>query len=130
MLNWIFTFDLGIGNGLRNFLVVAFEKKDKNECKKLISSAYFSIGFFVILLIIITMLVVPHINWNILCNVSENIIDKSVLTKAITLLLIGIWIQLILKIIQSILYSLQKPAIPNLLILISNVLLLICTFIL
>lgn len=130
MLNWILTFDLGIGNGLRNYLVISFEKNDKQESKKLISSAYFSIGIFIIILSIITFIVVPYVNWNILCNVSETIIEKSVLSKTIRILLLGIWIQLFLKIIQSILYSMQKPAIPNMLVLISNTLLLLCTFIL
>ena len=31
MLNWILTFDLGIGNGLRNYLVIALEKKDEKS---------------------------------------------------------------------------------------------------
>lgn len=130
MLNWILTFDLGIGNGLRNYLVVSFENKDKQESKKLISSAYFSIGIFAIVLSIITFIVVPHINWNVLCNVPEKIIERNVLSSTIRILLLGIWIQLFLKIIQSILYSMQKSAIPNMLVLISNILLLLCTFIL
>ena len=30
MLNWVLTFDLGIGNGLRNYLVIALEKEDND----------------------------------------------------------------------------------------------------
>ncbi len=42
VLSWVLTFDLGIGNGLRNELVHATQVNDKDNVKQLVSSAYLS----------------------------------------------------------------------------------------
>jgi len=130
MLNWILTFDLGIGNGLRNYLVIALEKKDIIECRKLIASAYFSISTLVIVFSSIAYFTIPLLNWNSICNVKIEMISPDVFSFVIQLLAIGILIQFLLKVITSVLYAMQKPAIPNFLVLISNVLLLGSTFLL
>lgn len=130
MLNWILTFDLGIGNGLRNHLVVSLENRDNEECRHLISSSYWSVGGIAFFLSIITFVLVPLINWNSICNISTNTISPEVLVRTLRTLLIGIWIQFLLKLINSILYAMQKSAIPNLLLLLSNLLLLLSTFVL
>ena len=48
IINWVLTFDLGIGNGLRNQLTVALATGDNEEAKKLISSSYVAITFFIL----------------------------------------------------------------------------------
>lgn len=130
MLNWVLTFDLGIGNGLRNYLVIALEKNDRNECRKLIASAYCSVGVLVLVLSIIASIAIPYVNWNSVCNISEELVSSKILALVLRMLIIGILVQFLLKLITSILYAMQKPALPNFLLLISNVLLLVSTFIL
>lgn len=130
MLNWVLTFDLGIGNGLRNYLVIALENKDNNECRKLIASAYCSVSVLVVVLSLIAYFAIPQLNWNAICNVSTEMITPNALSSVIQMLAIGILIQFLLKLITSVLYAMQKPAIPNYLLLISNILLLISTFLL
>ena len=130
MMNWILTFDFGIGNGLRNNLVIALEEGDKEECNKLISSSYFSMALIAIVFSFITFFVAPMIDWNAMSNVPITIVPAHIMVQTVRFLLIGIWIQFLLAIVNSILYALQKPAIPNLLLLISNISLLLCTFLL
>ena len=43
VLTWVLSFDLGIGNGVRNNLVKAFSDRDEKEAKGIISSGLFSI---------------------------------------------------------------------------------------
>lgn len=130
MLGWILNFDLGIGNGLRNYLVDAIEKKDWKEAKILISSAYCSIGFLVSVFALITYIGAKHIRWNQVFNINDDVLSQQVLTDAVAILTIGILTQFLLKLITSILYAMQKAAVPSFLTLLSNVLLLLATFVL
>lgn len=128
MLNWILSFDFGIGNGLRHYLVEAFEEKDDFKINQLISSAYYATGSIAVFLIFVIKVLSPFIDWNRILNVSSNIVSNIVLVQAINILLSGILIQFVLKLINSILYAMQMAALPSFLALTSNVLLLLATF--
>ena len=130
MLNWILTFDLGIGNGLRNYLAIALEKQDRLECQRLISSAYCSVGAMAVVLSIATFIFVPLVDWNAICNISAEIVSRGIIVQVIRTLLVGIWIQFFLKLVNTILYAMQRSAVPNALLLFSNILLLLSTFVL
>lgn len=125
VLSWILTFDFGIGNGLRNHLVLTLVKKDHEETKKYISSAYISIGLVSILSILAALIVFKFVNWNNFFNISSNLITKETLSLTVLIVFSGIMLQFFLKIITSILYAMQKSAINNLLSLISSVITLI-----
>jgi O-antigen/teichoic acid export membrane protein len=125
ILNWILTFDLGIGNGLRNHLVEAFVANDSIKAKKYISSAYFSIGSIALILGAIGYILLQMVDWNNLLNIPNQKISNETLIQTIQLIFIGIIIQLFLRLIISILYALQKTALSNFLSLLSNVLILV-----
>lgn len=125
ILNWILTFDLGIGNGLRNHLVGAFVDKDRTKAKKYISSAYFSIGGIAFLIGTLGFIILQFLDWNNILNISSQIVPNKSLTTIIQIIFLGIIIQLFLRLIISILYALQKTALSNFLSLISNVLILL-----
>lgn len=127
MLSWILTFDLGIGNGLRNHLVEPFIKNDTEEIKKNISSAYISTGVIVIILAILSILIIPKLDWNLIFNISLDTVGSDTLLYIVTILIVGILIQFWLKLVTSILYALQKAAVPSLLSLLSSILMLIFT---
>lgn len=120
VVSWIFTFDLGIGNGLRNKLVVAVVNKDEDEIKKTISSAYISIGFLLIIIMTVLQYANRHINWNLLLNIDVSYISSKSLSIAIYITLIGVLVQFLLKTVSSILYALQLSSINNLLALITS----------
>lgn len=44
IVSWIYYFDLGIGNGLRNKLAISITNRDEEESKKLLSISYLLIG--------------------------------------------------------------------------------------
>lgn len=125
VLSWILTFDLGIGNGLRNYLVPLLVKKDYKEAKKYISSAYFTIGIVVFLGIIIGILVIPYLDWNRIFKIKTDLISKKILIDSVLLVFISIMLQFLLRLVSFILYAMQKSFINNLFNLLNNLLILI-----
>lgn len=124
VLAWILNFDLGIGNGLRNHLVVTFVKKDEVSSKKYISSAYIFLFTIATIICVILFIFVRLINWNDFFGVPESDINSQILQSAIIIILVSIILQFVLRIITSILYALQKAFVPNMISLITNILLL------
>ncbi|QNU03884.1 lipopolysaccharide biosynthesis protein [Peribacillus butanolivorans] len=122
VLTWVLTFDLGIGNGLRNHLVEPLVTNDLIKIKKYISSAYFIVGSMVVILLIASFIIFPFINWNTVFNISNEVISKDVILKSVTIVFFGIMLQFLLRLIASILYALQKSALPGLLTLFSSIL--------
>ena len=122
IIGWILTFDLGIGNGLRNHLSISLSIKDMKAAREYISSAYWMIGIIAAILIILGILIIGRFNWNTLFNISEKIVPLRVLRKIILNIYIGIVLQLFLRLVSSILHSLQLAAVNNLIPLLSNLL--------
>lgn len=125
VLNWVLSFDLGIGNGLRNKLTVTLVKGDFEKSKQYISSAYIILASFSIIISLFSLFVFPHINWNSIFNVSQNIVDPSLLVKCVEIVFIGLMFQFTLKLITSVLHALQKSVLTNFLSLISSVITLV-----
>lgn len=125
VLSWILTFDLGIGNGLRNHLVPALVNKDQTRVKKYISSAYVVIGAIVILSICLSVLLFRFINWNIIFNISSDIVSEKTLNITVGIVFSGIMLQFLFKLITSILYAMQKSALNNLLSLLTGIITLV-----
>mgnify|MGYP000382562236 CR=1 FL=1 len=125
VLNWILTFDFGIGNGLRNNLVKAKAKKDINAEKVLISTTYWLTLQFACILFLGCTIAVITINWNSFFNIPDNMVDIRILQKAVFIILLGIVFQFIFKTISSILLALHMPSISNLVGLTSNIIILI-----
>ena len=122
ILSWMLNFDFGIGNGLRNKLVPCLVNDDKEKIKKYISSSYIIISIVSIIVFIISFIVIPLLNWNTIFNVPEITISNKLLIKVVTIVFAGILLQFVLRLINSILYALQKSHIPALLSLITSAL--------
>lgn len=121
VLSWVLTFDLGIGNGLRNHLVPALVNKDQIKIKKYVSSAYFVIGAVVILSIVFSTIFFRFINWNTIFNISSDIVSKKTLNITVGIVFSGIMLQFLFKLITSILYAMQKSALNNFLSLLTSI---------
>lgn len=122
VMAWILNFDLGIGNGLRNNLVISLVNKDYKKAKQYISSAYTMIGGIVLLFIGVSFVGFNFINWNTFFNLDTNIVNNTTLFKVIFIVFCGILLKFFLTLITSILYALQESAIPALLSLITSIL--------
>ncbi|RHT61998.1 hypothetical protein DW748_13240 [Ruminococcus sp. AM28-41] len=125
VLNWILYFDLGLGNGLRNMLPDAIEKKDDKKVKELISTTYLTMTVLVIALAVLGLLFIPRLNWNNIFNVSVELVDNAVLINCAFIVYFGILLQFIVKLVSSVLYALQQSALVNLMSLTSSTLIVV-----
>jgi|GEM_PF-81695 len=121
IINWMLNFDLGIGNGLRNYMVGPLVKGDIPNTRKYISSAYVMSFLVSAVVLLLAFVAVPRLNWNVLFNVSDTIMANEILVRMVLIIFVGIALQLFLKLISSILYAMQKATIPNFLGLISSI---------
>ena len=122
ILLWILTFDLGVGNGVRNRLAEAIAKDDERKEKEIISSGYIVFGVMTIAVVIILAIIWPIVNWQKMLNTS---IHADVLSKVVFITLIGIVLQFFFKIVTSILMALRKNILVNSLAVITNILILL-----
>lgn len=128
LLSWISVCDLGLGNGLRNKLTVAIAKNDVAIGKRYITSTYISVTIIIFPIVIALNLLIRIANLNSFFNVPEDIISAEAMILSISILLIGVGINFILKIINNIVYAIQKAAINNLITLISSIIPLLYIF--
>lgn len=122
VLNWVIIFDLGLGQGLRNQLPAAIEAKNRKVIKECISTTYILMTLLTAALCVIGLVVIPYVNWNNVFNVSAEVVGNTNLSTCVQIVFGGIMLQMVLKIITSILYAYQKSAVVNVLGLASNVL--------
>lgn len=120
MLSWIFMFDLGLGNGLRNMLVQPIVTKNHQRVRELVSSAYILMGIVVVIIGLLGLIIIPKIDWNSVLRISTNYISEVFLIKGIFILYFGILFHFWLKLLNSIFYALQRPFMNNLMILIGS----------
>lgn len=121
ILTWITIFDLGIGNGLRNSLVKYFDKDDI-KVREYISSAYFIISIIAFFIVILGIITINIIDWNNILNISNNVISNDTLIKVTSWIFIGISVYFVVKLIGSILLSIEKTALVNFLQLVTSLL--------
>lgn len=114
VMTWILSFDLGIGNGLRNKLVLALDEHDEKRCRELISSAYASVGAFCLVFLAILAILIKAVDWNAIYGISEGSVDGEALEFVTAWVMGGMLVQLLLKNANSILYALQMSAVNNL----------------
>ena len=125
VLSWFLTFDLGIGNGIRNRLVKDLSDQDFVQARKTISSGMFSSGAVALLLTAIGCSLLAFIDLHKLFNVSPELISTRILTLSSVFVLLAIILRFFLTTVSSIFYALQKSSVNNFLSLIVSILLLV-----
>lgn len=125
ILSWVLTFDMGIGNGLKNKIVIAMNEGRREDVKKYISSSYIANFVIIFAVLVIGLVVTSFIDFNAILNISKDVIPLSTLQLAFKLAFISICLEFFLKIILNIYQALQKETIASAIPLLSTVLLLV-----
>lgn len=130
VIGWILSFDIGVGNGLRNKLTIALVEENYEEGKRLISSAYGVMGLMTLAMAIILASICSMINWNTFFNVELTLLDSSTLSRCVTIMMTGILGCLFFQIVRAEIYALQLSSINNFLHMLTNVLMIAILFVL
>ncbi len=115
VLTWVLSFDLGIGNGVRNNLVKAFSDRDEKEAKSIISSGLFSIIIVGAIIFIVGTAVISFVDVNELFNVSDSVISQKTLRLSVFFVFLAISLRFALTFVSSLFYALQLSAVNDVL---------------
>lgn len=128
ILMWIDSFDIGLGNGMRNKLAIAMAKGDTELGKHYVSTTFFMLIILMLSIILIGTLIEPFLDWYSILNAS---IDSVSHLNQIVYLSFSIFcLNFIFKIIGCVFLAMQLPAINNLLTVSGHLLSLIIIYIL
>lgn len=111
MVVWFSFFDIGLSQGLRNRFTEAYAAGDYEKAKKYISTTYAVLLIIFILLWLIFVSFNSFLDWSEILNTPSEISDE--LSNLVFIVFSFFCIQMVLKIINTILIADQKPALAN-----------------
>lgn len=111
ILLWIDTFDMGLGNGLRNKLATYVARNDWGRAGQAVSTTFFMLVAIVVPLIAVLLAVLSGLDVYALLNVDRSLVGDLSATLAGTVVFVGL--TLILKVVGNIYLGLQLPAVNN-----------------
>jgi len=123
ILSWIYTFDVGVGNGLKIRLTEALSKKDDLLAKEYISTAYIIIFFISIVLLLIGSVGIYSFNFSESLNIdflNEGYLQKVIFISfifTISNFVIGLYKQLLFSVHQSAFIALTNVLLQSIVIL-------------
>lgn len=127
ILYWITTFDIGLGNGMRNYLAEALATNDTKLGKKYISTTMLLLSLIALSMAIVLLYPLITINFNSFFN--TNAIAGNELRMAVVIAVGFTLMNFVLKNIGMIFVAMQKYAINDLLSISGNVIALILIYI-
>ncbi len=128
MAFWIFTFDIGLGNGMRNYLTSAISNHDEELAQTHISSTFAMLTLLAIVMALIAVPLVLTLDFSSLLNAHS--MENSSLQLIILVALVLTLLNFVVKNIGFIFVAMQKYAVNDLLTVGGNVAALIVIFIL
>ena len=127
ILSWINTFDIGLGNGLRNKLSEALAKDDKEAARAYVTTTMVVLIGIVLVLICVFTPIIYGIDWFSALNVDEQIIPN--LKNIVYIAFVLFCFNFSFKFIGNVYQALQLPAINNLIIFLGRFLSLVLIFV-
>lgn len=124
VLTWALSFDLGVGNGLRQFAVSCFATEDWAALRSYVASAYAAAGLGAVGVTVLAILVVISDDHDLAGRLlGVALADSEVL--AVFIVFGAMLAQMFLRIIIALLYAAQRPVYASLFSLVSNSVLLL-----
>ena len=104
VFNWIGLFDLGLANGLKNYLVKALTASDTKLAKEYISTAYISIGTISASVFLIMLIPIHYFEWTEILNAEQTGLDLQPVLIVVCFLFV---LRFTLQVLQTVLIAHQ-----------------------
>lgn len=128
ILMWVNTFDIGLGNGLRNKLSESLAQGDYVKAKIYVSTSYCVVFVLMIVIFLLFQIINMYLDWHDILNINIDLVPNL---NAIVLMSFALFcLNFVLKLIGNILLAIHKTALENLLILSGQLLSLIVIYVL
>ena len=128
IVSWCSFLDIGLGHGLRNLLAEAIAKNERDRMKSLVGTSYIILSIISLLFIPIVCIVFPFFNWAKILNAPPSMEVELLLLSIVVI--ICFFLQFTLRLINSILFAVQKPALSSFISFIAQFIAFIVVFIL
>ena len=128
VISWFGLLDIGLGNGLRNKFAEALANKDKKSAKIYLSTAYAILSIIMTSACVLFLFVNQFLDWPDILNVDASKIFE--LRKVMAILFGFFCLQLVVKLISSVLLADQRSAIAGAINTVSSVISLVVVYIL
>ena len=126
LLTWIDSFDIGLGNGLRNKLAEAIANDDKKQGRIYVSTTLYMLIFIIAIVFAILAVIIKSINWYGLLNVDAGVVPN--LEDIILVSVAFFCLNFVFKFIGSVYMALQQPAVNYLIVFLGHLLSLIAIY--
>lgn len=128
ILLWINSFDIGLGNGLRNQLAIAVAKSDKELARSLVSTAFGMIAIIMTIILCFGSPIVLNLDWY---NILGTDIDSVPNLISIVYISFALFcLNFMMKFVGNVYLAMQMPAINNLLVSLGHLLSLVIIYVL
>ncbi|MDE6255383.1 MAG: MATE family efflux transporter [Muribaculaceae bacterium] len=111
ILVWIDSFDVGLGNGMRNKLAQAMAADDKEKGKIYVSTTFFMLIILMGILILAGTVAEPFVNWYSVLSTTPS--EVGSLDKIVYLTFLIYCLNFIFKFIGNVYLAAQLPAVNN-----------------
>ena len=128
ILYWFAFFDVGLGNGMRNYMAEALSKGDKDKANSYFSTAIFILTVLAIAIAIVVMPLIQVLDISTILNTKS--VDNNGLTNIISIAVFFTLIQFVAKNIGMAYISMQRYMVNDLIIIVGNIISLISVYIL
>ncbi len=122
VFGWIYTLDMGIGNGVKNNLTICILNKKIDEANKYITTSYVCLFLIALIFFVVLSIIINSVDLKIFLNTS---LDEWYLKTVFMTTLISFLFVFVLSIYRQFFYSVQKSSKVDLSLLLNNILIFI-----
>lgn len=128
MLAWFSFFDIGLGNGLRNYLAISIAEADFKKGQMYLSTTIFILSGIALIIMLICSMIIYCVNPNVIFN--SDSVDATTLRTALYIAVLATLLLFVAKIIGIVLIAMQRYALNDLMNTIGSVVAMLIIYIL